>query len=241
MTIPSILDMLKAGVHFGHKTSRWHPKMKEFIFTDRNGIHIFDLEKTQAQLETVLADLKALAAEGKTILFVTTKPQSKTIVKEAAQKAGMPYLVERWLGGMITNFAEMKKLIGKYNSIKEQEATGELEKYKKKERVRILKELEKMSVTLEGLKDVTKLPDALFVASVQREKTAMVEAEKMNVPVYGICDTNANPRRVQGIIPANDDAIKSIDMIMELVADAIAEGKKEFDSREKTIGKKDDK
>lgn len=238
MQIPSIEQMLQSGVHFGHQTSRWHPKMKPFIFTQRNGVHIINLEKTQAQLEETLSVVKDMAAQGKTILFVSTKPQARSIVKKAAQECGMPYLVDRWIGGMLTNFQEIKKLIEKYKMLTEQKETGELEKYTKKEQLEITKELEKMSHYLGGLVDLNKLPDAIFVPALQREKTAVVEANKVGVPIIGITDTNANPDKAAYIIPANDDAVKAIDLMVNTVKDAIAAGKTEFDKQEKTIADK---
>ncbi len=227
MTIPSILEMLQAGVHFGHQTSRWHPKMKDFIYTDRNGVHVIDLEKTTAQLEEVLPQIKKMAAEGKTILFVSTKPQAREIVKAAAMDCGMPFLTDRWLGGMLTNFTEIKKLVKKYNTLKEEQANGELEKYTKKEQLDIAKELEKMDIYLGGIAKLEKMPDALFLPSMQREKTAVMEANRMHVPIVSVCDTNANPLKADWIIPANDDAVNAIKMIVNLVAAAIKEGKAE--------------
>lgn len=219
--------MLQAGVHFGHQTSRWHPKMKDFIYTDRNNIHVIDLEKTRAELEIVLPQIKKLAAEGKVILFVSTKPQAREIVKAAAMDCGMPFLTDRWLGGMLTNFAEIKKLVKKYNTLKEEQATGELEKYTKKEQLDIAKELEKMDIYLGGIAKLEKMPDALFLPSMQREKTAVMEANRMHVPIVSVCDTNANPLKADWIIPANDDAVNAIKMIVNLVAAAIKEGKAE--------------
>lgn len=232
MKIPSLVEMLQAGAHFGHKKSRWHPKMEQYIFGDRHGIHILNLEETQKQLETVLGQVKQLAKEGKTILFVSTKPQAREIVKAAALACGAPYLTDRWLGGMLTNFTEMKRLIKKYLRLKDEQATGELEKYTKKERLEIGKEIEKMDTYLAGLATLEKLPDALFLPSVQQEKTAMKEARAMDVAVIGICDSNANPRFVEYVIPANDDAVKSITMMVDLVAVAVKEGKEE---REKEL------
>ncbi|MBP7992321.1 MAG: 30S ribosomal protein S2 [Candidatus Magasanikbacteria bacterium] len=225
MNYPSILDMLQSGVHFGHHVSRWHPKMKPFIYGDRNQIHIIDLEKTEEQLQLILPVVKQMAAEGKQILFVTTKPQARELVKQAAIACGMPYLTERWLGGLLTNFAEIKKLIKKYNTLKEKQAKGELGNYTKKEQLEIAKELEKMDTYLAGLSTLERMPDALFIPAVQREKTAVVEANKMNVPIIGICDSNANPVKVTYPIPANDDAVKSITLMVDLVSKAIAEGK----------------
>ncbi len=219
--------MLQAGVHFGHQTSRWHPKMKDFIYTDRNNIHVIDLEKTRVQLESVLPQIKKMAAEGKQILFVSTKPQAREVVKAAALECGMPFLTDRWLGGMLTNFAEIKKLVKKYNTLKEEQANGELEKYTKKEQLDIAKELEKMDLYLGGLSKLEKMPDALFLPAMQREKTAVMEANRMNVPIVGVCDTNANPEKADLVIPANDDAVNAIKLIVNLVAQAVKEGKTE--------------
>jgi len=237
MQVPNLLEMLQAGAHFGHKKSRWHPKMQPFIFGERHGIHILNLEETQKQLESVLASVKQMAKDGKIILFVSTKPQAREIVKAAALDCGVPYLTERWLGGMLTNFSEMKRLIKKYLRLKEEQATGELEKYTKKERLEIGKEIEKMDTYLGGLSTLEKLPDALFLPSVQQEKTAMQESRAMKVPVIGVCDSNANPRFVEYVIPANDDAVKSITMIVNLVAAAIKEGKAEREKEMKEAGK----
>ncbi|PIR04300.1 MAG: 30S ribosomal protein S2 [Candidatus Magasanikbacteria bacterium CG11_big_fil_rev_8_21_14_0_20_39_34] len=235
MKYPTVLEMLQAGVHFGHQSSRWHPKMKPYIFTVRNGVHVIDLEKTQQKLEETLMAVKEKAAKGQKILFVSTKPQAKEIVKKAAIDCGMPYLVDRWIGGMLTNFVEIKKLIKKYVSLKEQRDSGELEKYTKKEQLQIAKELEKMSHYLEGLLSLDGLPDALFIPALQREKTAVVEANRTGVPVVGIADTNANPAKAEYIIPANDDAVRSIELMVGLVRDAIKEGNAEFAKKEKTI------
>lgn len=225
--IPSILEMLQAGVHFGHQVSKRHPKMAPFIFTSRNDVHVIDLEKTQEKLKEVLADIKKMASDGKVILFASTKPQARDIVRQAATDCGMPYMVERWLGGLITNFTELKKLLFKYNKMKEEKASGEWEKYTKKEQVDFAKQLEKMDKVLSGITNLTKLPDVLFVPAMQCEKTAILEANRMGVPVIGITDTNANPDKADYFIPANDDAVNSIRLIVNLVAEAIKEGKAE--------------
>lgn len=237
MQIPSLVEMLEAGVHFGHKTSRWHPKMKPFIFTERSGVHVLDLQKTQEQLTSVLAIAKQMAAEGKTVLFVTTKPQAKNLLKAAAIDAQSPFLVDRWIGGLLTNFPEFRRLLKKYIGMKTEKETGEWERYTKKERVRIDKELEKMSATLGGLETMDVMPDAIFIPSVQKEKTAISEANKMNVPVFGICDTNANPSKITYPIPANDDAVKSLTLIINLFASAVKEGKAEFEKKKAEMAK----
>ena len=227
MKIPSVLEMLQAGVHFGHKGSRWYPKMKPFIFTSRNQVHIIDLEKTAAQLEIVLPQIKQLAMAGKKILFISTKPQAKAIVKKAAQDCGMPFLVDRWIGGMLTNFDEIRKLTKKYITQKDQLEKGQLGKYTKKEQLEIAKNLEKKDKYLSGLVNLDKSPDAVFIPSMQCEKTTVTEANKMNIPIIGVCDTNANPNKAEYIIPANDDAVKSIEMMVGLVRDAVKEGLEE--------------
>ncbi len=235
MKIPSIEEMLQAGVHFGHNVSRWHPKMKDFIFTSRNRVHVIDLEKTLGQLENVLEEVKNMAADGKKILFVSTKPQARQIVRDAAISCEMPYLVERWLGGMLTNFAEIKKLIRKFNTMKEKQAKGELVNYTKKEQLEIARELQDQEKTLAGLSGLTKRPDVIFVPSVQKEKTAIVEANRLNIPIVGVCDTNANPTKIDYVIAANDDAVKSIELIVKLVAAAVKEGNEIFVKKQKTV------
>ncbi|MFH0857393.1 MAG: 30S ribosomal protein S2 [Candidatus Magasanikbacteria bacterium] len=237
MTIPSIVEMLQAGVHFGHQVSRWHPKMKPYIFTQRNGVHVIDLDKTRKILVETLEDVKKMASEGKTILFVTTKPQAKEIVKKAALDCGMPFLTDRWIGGLLTNFPEIKKLIQKYNRLHEEKASGELEKYTKKEQLDIAKLLEKMDTYLVGLKDLRKLPDAIFVPALQREKTTVVEATRVGVEIIGIADTNANPEKAKYVIPANDDGVRSIELMVNLMAVTIKEGKAEWDKKQNDITK----
>ncbi len=221
--------MLQSGVHFGHKNSRWHPKMKPFIFTERNQVHILNLEETEKQLKAILPVVKAMAAEGKKILFVTTKPQAREIVKQAAIDCGMPYLTERWLGGMLTNFSEIKKLIRHYVEMKDKQTKGELSHYTKKEQLEIAKDLEKKDGYLAGLVSLTRMPDALFIPSMQREKTAVTEANSMGIDIIGVCDTNANPDKATYVIPANDDAVKSIEMVVGLIRDAAKEGVVEFE------------
>lgn len=229
--MPTLLEMLKAGVHFGHQKSRWHPKMEQYIFGVRNGVHIIDLEKTQVQLEKSLDYVRNLASKGQTILFVGTKRQAREITKAAAINCEMPYLVERWIGGLLTNFDEVKRRLKKYHNLKEQFATGEIEKYTKKEQVTMKKQLEKLDKYLIGLTALDKMPDALFIADMRTEKTALAEAERTEIPTVAVCDTNANPEKVNYAIPANDDAVNSIKLITDLVAEAINEGRKEFEKK----------
>ncbi len=177
--VPSLMDMLKAGMHFGHQKSRWHPKMEQYIFGARNGVHIIDLEKTTVELEKSLAYVQGLAASGKTILFVGTKRQAQVIVKAAAETCEMPYLTERWIGGLLTNFDEAKRRLKKYKTLKQQIASGEIEKYTKKEQIDIKKSVEKMDKYLIGLTSMEKLPDALFIVDMRVCKTAVAEAQRL--------------------------------------------------------------
>lgn len=227
--MPTLLEMLKAGVHFGHQKSRWHPKMKDNIFGVRNGVHIINLEKTQEELEKALNYVKTLASKGQVILFVGTKRQAREIIKQAAESCGMPYLVERWIGGLLTNFDEVKRRLKKYNNLKEQFATGEIERYTKKEQVNLKKLLEKMDRYLIGLAKLEKMPDALYIADMRTEKTALAETERTEVPVVAACDTNTDPTKVNYAIPANDDAVNSIKMIADAIAEAVNEGKVEWE------------
>lgn len=229
--MPTLLEMLKAGVHFGHQKSRWHPKMEKFIFGARNGVHIIDLEKTQVQLEKALNYVKNLAGKGQIILFVGTKRQARAIIKEAAEKCEMPYLVERWIGGLLTNFEEVKRRLKKYHNLKEQFASGEIEKYTKKEQVTMKKQLEKMDKYLMGLTKLEKMPDAVYIADMRTEKTALAETERTEVPTVAVSDTNVNPEKVNYPIPANDDAVNSIKMIADMVSEAVNEGKKEWEKK----------
>ncbi|TSC83772.1 MAG: 30S ribosomal protein S2 [Parcubacteria group bacterium Gr01-1014_13] len=229
--MPTLLEMLKAGVHFGHQKSRWHPKMEQYIFGVRNGVHIIDLEKTQVQLDKALNYVKNLAAKGQVILFVGTKRQAREITKAAAVSCEQPYLVERWIGGLLTNFGEVKRRLKKYHDLKEMFATGEIEKYTKKEQVTMKKQLEKLDKYLIGLTTLDKMPDALYIADMRTEKTALAEAERTEVPTVAVCDTNVNPEKVNYAIPANDDAVNSIKLITDLIAEAINEGRKEFEKK----------
>ncbi len=227
MEIPSIEQMLKAGMHFGHRTSKWHPGMEPFIFTSRKGVHIIDLTKTQKKLEEALNYLKKIASENKQILLVGTKVQVKKPLKNVAEEVGMPYVAERWLGGFLTNFDVIRGLIRKYKDLTEKKQAGKLEKYTKKEQLNFDREIAKLETSVGGLKNLTKVPDVIFIWDIKKEKTALTEAKKKNIPVVAICDTNVNPKNVNYIIPANDDATKTIKMVLNLVKEAITEGKKE--------------
>lgn len=229
--IPSLLEMLKAGVHFGHQRSRWHPKMQPYIFGLRNGVHIIDLEKTAIALGQALEYVKNLVADGKVILFVGTKRQARDFVTKAAESCGMPYVTERWIGGLLTNFEEFKRRMKKYKELEGMTISGEIEKYTKKEQAVMQKQLLKMDKYLKGLKGLEKLPDALYIADLRVEKTAVTEAGKTAVPMVAVCDTNTNPDKAAYPIPSNDDAVHAIEMMVNAVAAAVNEGKVELEKR----------
>ena len=221
---PELLELLKAGVHFGHKTSRWHPKMAPFIFGERGGVHIINLEKTREQLTAALQFVYDLGKAGKVLLMVGTKKQAAPFIKQYAQEAGLPHVGNRWLGGTITNWAELYKLIKKYLDLKDKQAHGELLKYTKKEQLDFAKDIERMNQLIGGIATLTKIPDAVFIVDLKHEETAMREANQKKVPIVALCDTNVNPETVQYIIPGNDDAIKTVELMIKLVADAYKEG-----------------
>jgi len=223
--IPTLLELLQAGVHFGHQKSRWHPKMEPYIFAERNGVHVIDLEKTVVVLEKAMSFVRDTAQRGGVILFIGTKKQGQEILKKHAEEAGMPYIIERWLGGLFTNFDNVSKLIKRHQKLNQQKESGALNKYTKKERAAFDKEIEKLDKLVGGLKGLSKLPQAVFVLDAKREKTAVLEARKKNIPVVAFCDTNINPDMIDYPIPANDDAVKSIEMITGLIAGAIKDGK----------------
>ncbi|MFA6547333.1 MAG: 30S ribosomal protein S2 [Candidatus Magasanikbacteria bacterium] len=239
--IPSMMDMLKSGMHFGHQKSRWHPKMKPYIFGVRNGVHILDLDRTVEQLQKALEYVKGLAATGKVVLFVGTKRQAQPLVKVAAESCGMPFLTERWIGGLLTNFDETKRRIKKYKDLKQQIASGEIEKYTKKEQLNIVKSVAKMDRYLFGLNNFEKMPDAMFVIDMRVCKTAVNEALRTNVPIIGVCDSNVNPDQAEFVIPANDDAVNSIKTISNLIAEAINEGKADWEKNKAVMEKENKK
>ncbi len=223
---PSLEEMLKAGAHFGHRTNRWHPKMKQFIFTSKNGIYIIDLKKTQEKLEEALEFMVKLVGEGKSILFVGTKNQVSEPMKKMAIAAAQPYIVGKWLGGYLTNFLIVKKSVKKYLDLTEKRDGGKLEKYTKKERLNFDREIKKLELRVGGLTTLNKLPDALFVWDIKEEETAIKEARQKNIPIIAICDTNVNPDEVNYPIPANDDATKTIQLILDSIEDALVAAKK---------------
>lgn len=218
-------DLLKAGVHFGHQMSRWHPKMRPFIFTSRAGIYIVDLEKTAVQLKKAQQFARDRAAAGGNILFVGTKRQAKPIIQEVAVRLGMPYVIERWLGGTFTNFPTISRMTKRFTQLKEERARGEFEKYTKKEQLNFDDEIKRLEKMVGGIERMNRLPDAIFVVDVKQEKTAIREAQKMKVPIIAMVDTNVSPDGIAHPIPANDDASKSIHIITNAIAEAVDEGK----------------
>ncbi len=223
----TLLELLQSGVHFGHQRSRWHPKMKPFIFTERSGIHIIDLEKTREKLLEALQFLRETAQKGGVVVFIGTKKQAQGIITKYAKESGMPFIVNRWIGGLLTNFSIVKRLIEKLTGLKKQQASGELEKYTKKEKSTFLKRIDRLENLVGGLADLKKVPEALFVVDIKIEKTVIREAERKNIPVVAMIDTNNDPSQVTYPIPANDDATKSIELITRLVSESIQQGKKD--------------
>lgn len=225
MSLPTLEELLKKGVHFGHKTSKRYPKAASYIHTQRGGVHIIDLQKTVDGLKKALAFVEETAKAGGVILFIGSKKQAKAIVKEAADSCNMPYIVGRWLGGTFTNFDNIVKLTRKLERMEIEEVDGSWEVYTKKEQVTFRKEIEKLQGTVGGIKLMKRLPKAVFVVDIKKENTAVTEAKKVGIPVIAMVDTNVNPERVEYPIPANDDAIKSIEVITNLIAETIANSK----------------
>lgn len=232
-------ELLEAGAHFGHQVRRWNPKMAPFIYAVNEGVHIFDLAKTRDGLFDATEALRKVVSEGGTILFVGTKRQGKELVEEAAKKVGMPYVTTRWLGGLLTNFEQMKKTLRKLEDMKKAREAGEHDSYTKHERLLIDREIASMERVFGGIATLTKLPDMVFVLDTHEEKTAVREAVTVGVPVVGVVDTNGDPDPIDYIIPANDDAVKSISLIMNKVVEAIQEvqRKTEAGSEKSTVKK----
>lgn len=218
--------MLAAGMHFGHRSERWHPKSKPFIFGERQGIHVLNLELTLEKLEEACELAKKLSSEGKSILFLGTKRQAQAIVKAEAERCGMPYNVEGWLGGTITNFDEIGKLIERYRKDRADREAGAWDKYTKKERAVKDAEFHKKAIVLEGLSSLRRMPDAMFIVDIRNEKTAVTEARVRSITTIAMTDSNVNPELVTHPIPANDDAVKSIEVVTRAIADAVLEGAK---------------
>jgi small subunit ribosomal protein S2 len=226
--LPTIEQMLEAGMHFGHSTGKWHPKMKPYIFTERKGVYIVDLAKSQKMLGTALEFMENLTRESKTILFAGTKNQVKKDLRATAEAVGMPYISEKWSGGILTNFPIIRKMINKYKGLLEEKALGKLDRYTKKERSDFDKEIKRLEIKVGGLTNLNKLPDALFIWDIKKEKTAVAEARIKNIPIIAVCDTNSNPELVNYVIPGNDDASKTVKLIMDCIKDNLLEAKKEI-------------
>ena len=221
----NIKELLEAGAHFGHQTSRWHPRMKKYIFTKRNGIHIIDLEQTADMLEKACEFIKETVAEGGKILFVGTKKQGQSIVEEEAKRCGMYYVNQRWIGGILTNFTTIQGRIDHLVRLEDQQARGDFARLPKKEAMMLNKEIERLNRNLGGFKEMTSLPDAIFIIDPSKEGIALVEARRVCIPVVAIVDTNCNPDDIDYPIPANDDAIRAIKLITSKIADAIIENR----------------
>ncbi|KKS33023.1 MAG: 30S ribosomal protein S2 [Candidatus Amesbacteria bacterium GW2011_GWA2_42_12] len=234
MTDISLQQLLEAGCHFGHQSRRWNPTMNGYIYGVRDGVHIFDLVKTKKGLDEAAAFVETTASQDEKILMVGTKRQARGIVEEAAKKVGMPFVAQRWLGGMLTNFAQLQKSVKRLKSLKDRRDRGELKKYTKKEQLDLDREIAKLERFLGGVADMDKLPAAMFVVDTHHEIVAVKEAVRAGIPVVGIVDTNAEPSLVDYVIPANDDAVKSIELILGVVVEAIFKGTKEKTKNDKS-------
>jgi small subunit ribosomal protein S2 len=223
--IVTIKELLEAGAHFGHQTSRWHPAMKKYIFTKREGIHIIDLEQTAAMLTKACEFVRQLAAEGGIILFVGTKKQAQEVIEQEAKRCGMYYVNQRWLGGVLTNFATIQTRIDQLVRLEDQKARGDFERLPKKEAQKLEEGISRFNRQMGGFKEMTSLPNALFIIDPIKEKIALAEARRMGIPVVAVVDTNCNPNEIDQPIPANDDAIKAVKLVCSKIADAVIEGK----------------
>ena len=225
MAIISMKQLLEAGVHFGHQTRRWNPKMAPYIFTERNGIYIIDLQKTVKKVEEAYNFMRDVAASGESILFVGTKKQAQEAIREEALRCNMFYVNERWLGGMMTNFKTMRTRIDRLNQLKAMQADGTFDMLPKKEVIKHLGEIEKLEKYLGGVKEMKKLPGALFIVDTRKERNAIAEARKLHIPIVAIVDTNCNPDEIDYVIPGNDDAIRAVKLIAGAMSNAVLEGK----------------
>ncbi len=227
MASPDFDQLLEAGVHFGHLKRKWNPAMAPYIFGEKKGIHIIDLNKTSVKLEEAAAAMKSIARSGKKILFVATKKQAKDIVAEKVRATGMPFITERWSGGMLTNFGTIRRTVKKMSTIDRMKTDGTFENMSKRERLQVSRAREKMEKNLGSIAELTRLPSALFIVDVTKEHIAVAEARKLNIPTFAMVDTNSDPTKVDFPIPANDDATKSIDLILSVMVQAINEGLEE--------------
>ena len=225
MAVVAMKQLLEAGVHFGHQTRRWDPRMAEYIFQARNGIHIIDLQKTSKKIDEAYEFLREQSEEGKTVLFVGTKKQAQDCMKEAAEKCGMYYVNQRWLGGMLTNFATIEKRIQRLNELEKMEEDGTFDVLPKKEVTLLKKEMDKLNKNLGGIKEMKEMPGVIFIVDPKKERNAILEARKLNIPTIGLIDTNCNPNDVDYVIPGNDDAIRAVKLIADCMANAVIEGR----------------
>ena len=225
MSVVSMKQLLEAGVHFGHQTRRWNPKMQQYIFTERNGIYIIDLQKTVKKLEEAYNFVRELSAEGKSVLFVGTKKQAQESIREEAERAGAFFVNARWLGGMLTNYRTIRRRIERLNQLKAMEEDGTFELLPKKEVAKLQLEIEKLEKFLGGIKDMKQMPSALFIVDPRKERIAVSEAKKLGIPIIAIVDTNCDPDEIDYVIPGNDDAIRAVKLISATIANAIIEGK----------------
>ena len=225
MSVVAMKQLLEAGVHFGHQTRRWDPRMAPYIFTARNGIYIIDLQKTAKKIDEAYAVLKSIVDEGKTVIFVGTKKQAQECVREEAERCGMYYVNNRWLGGMLTNFETIRSRVNRLKELETMAEDGTFNVLPKKEVIELRKETDKLEKNLGGIRDMTELPGAMFVVDPKKERIAILEARKLGIPVIGLVDTNCNPEDVDYVIPGNDDAIRAIKLIIEAMANAVIESK----------------
>ncbi|UOQ93244.1 30S ribosomal protein S2 [Halobacillus shinanisalinarum] len=232
MSVISMKQLLEAGVHFGHQTRRWNPKMKKYIFTERNGIYIIDLQKTVKKVDEAYNYVKQIAEDGGNVLFVGTKKQAQDTVRDEANRCGMYYINQRWLGGTLTNFQTIRKRITRLKDIERMEEDGTFDVLPKKEVVDMLKEKDRLVKFLGGIKEMTSIPDAMFVIDPRKERIAIAEAHKLNIPVIGIVDTNCDPDEIDYVIPANDDAIRAVKLLTSKMADAVLEAKQGEETEE---------
>ena len=231
MATVELTHLIEAGAHFGHLTRRWNPKMKPFIFMEKNGIHIIDLKKSLGLLNQAYQQMIEAVSQGNTVLFVGTKKQAKGVVESEAKRCGMNWVSERWLGGMLTNFSTIRKSVKRLQNIEKQETDGTFEKITKKERLFLTRERDKLKKILEGVETMGKLPGVVFVVDIKKEDIAVKEAKRLNIPVFAIVDTNCDPEDINYMIPANDDAVKTIELIVKHMADAVIEGQAKFKER----------
>lgn len=225
MAVVSMKQLLEAGVHFGHQTRRWNPKMAEYIFTERNGIYIIDLQKTVKKLESAYNFIRDVSSQGKSVLFVGTKKQAQDSVKEEAERGGAYFVNARWLGGMLTNFATIRRRVNRLGQLREMQSNGTFDLLPKKEVIKLNLEIEKLEKFLGGIKNMNSLPGALFVVDPRKERIAVAEAKKLGIPVVAIVDTNCDPDDIDYIIPGNDDAIRAVKLISQVMSNAIVEGR----------------